>query len=172
LVADGPEPVDNAGVLPDIERVPENKALATMEGFSESHEILKGDASCSEIAMGDRSAIVEMTEIEDGRIEGADPSVAVSKTNGRLPWTRFMTKSARSEAGDAVFGAKVPERRFKTSDPALRPGTRLCRLCFTVVSLEPGLIEKTATHDYVRCPHCGNSFPVRHGDMAGQELSQ
>ena len=124
------------------------------------------------MATDDGWTSVETTANEEGSIDDADQSTAPSKANGRLPWTRFITKSSRSEAGDSGIGARVPERRFKTSDPALKPGTRLCRLCFTVVSLEPDLIEKTATHDYVRCPHCGNSFPVRHDDVASQELSQ
>jgi WXG100 family type VII secretion target len=174
LTESGPKLIDTAGVQPAIAQVqggPENEPVAALEEYSQSYEILTGSASCTEISKGDGFANLEMAEIEDGPIDVADQSTGPSKTNGR-PWARFITKSSRLEAGDAIVGAKVPERRFKTSDPALRPGTRLCRLCFTVVSLEPDIIEKTATHDYVRCPHCGNSFPVRHGDVADQGLSQ
>jgi WXG100 family type VII secretion target len=175
LVWSGLKLVDTADVQPTIDAFPgeaEAGAVTSLEGPSESHEILTSDASNFEIATGNESANVETTLIEDERIEVADPSEGASKANGRLPWSRFITKSARSEVGDAVVRPRVPERRFKTSDPALRPGSRLCRLCFTVVSIEPGFIERTATHDYVRCPHCGNSFPVRHGDLENQELNQ
>jgi hypothetical protein len=57
------------------------------------------------------------------------------------------------------------ERRFKASDPDLKPGSRLCRLCFRIVDLEPGHIETTPMYVYVRCPHCENSFPIRHSDI-------
>jgi WXG100 family type VII secretion target len=171
----GTQLIDSAGVESAtglLQEEPENEAVAALEELDQGDETLRGSISSSEIATDDGFASVETTEIEDGSIDFDDQSTAPSKANGRLPWARFITKSSRSEAGDADVGGKVPERRFKTSDPALKPGTRLCRLCFTVVSLEPDLIEKTATHDYVRCPHCGNSFPVRHEDVAGQELSQ
>jgi WXG100 family type VII secretion target len=177
LVATGPDLLEIAGDWPAIDGLEgglENETVAAQAAPSEGDETLTGSAPDPQIAVGDGVANVEVSEIGDAPIEAADQAEGSSKTNGRLPWVRFITKSARPEAGDSVVRPRVPERRFKTSDPALRPGARLCRLCFTVVSLEPGLIEKTATHDYVRCPHCGNSFPVRHGDcdMAGQEMSQ
>ncbi len=161
-------------VIGPLEGGPENEEVVVLEALTEADEALTGDTSGAEIALIDAIANVEETETGDAPTDGADQAAGSSKTNGRLPWVRFMTKTARPEVGDSVVRPRVPERRFKTSDPALRPGTRLCRLCFTVVSLEPDIIEKTATHDYVRCPHCGNSFPVRHGDcdMAGKELSQ
>jgi WXG100 family type VII secretion target len=177
LVASGPELLDIAGDQSAIDRFegePENEAVIALEVLLEVDETLTAEASWSEIATDEAVAEVEVPDAEDAAIEDDDQSASSSKANGRLPWVRFITKSARPEAGDSAVRPRVPERRFKTSDPALKPGTRLCRLCFTVVSLEPDIIEKTATHDYVRCPHCGNSFPVRHGDceMANQELSQ
>ena len=63
-----------------------------------------------------------------------------------------------------MSGARVHERRFRLTD-SLAPGSRQCRVCLRVVALEPGFIEKTDMHVYVRCPHCGGSFPVRHSDV-------
>jgi len=60
---------------------------------------------------------------------------------------------------------RLQERRYRASDPALREGARPCRVCLRIVDLEPGFIETTAQHVYVRCPHCGGSFPVRHSDV-------
>jgi hypothetical protein len=79
-----------------------------------------------------------------------------------------MTRSAHdSESGVTMTDTRRHERRFKTSDPELKPGSRLCRLCFTVVVLEPAFIETTPMHVYVCCPHCGRSFPIRHSDVEG-----
>jgi hypothetical protein len=54
------------------------------------------------------------------------------------------------------------DRRFRSSGPTLR---RDCRLCWrsTVLGLEH--VEVTDQHVYVRCPHCGGSFPIRHSDI-------
>ncbi|HVC71789.1 MAG TPA: hypothetical protein VNC61_16155 [Acidimicrobiales bacterium] len=59
--------------------------------------------------------------------------------------------------------ARLLERRFRTTDP-MKPGTRLCRVCLSVVVLEPGFLETTVQYVYIRCPHCGGSFPIRHSD--------
>jgi WXG100 family type VII secretion target len=107
-----------------------------------------------------------VTEVEDTAVDETDQSVDRPKVSSRLPWTRFMAKAAHtSETGEVTLGSRVRERRFKTSDPDLKPGTRLCRLCFTVVVLEPEYIETTETHVYVCCPHCGRSFPIRASDV-------
>jgi len=63
-----------------------------------------------------------------------------------------------------MLGSPVSERRIKV-DPDLAPGTRLCRLCFTIVALEPAYIEVTDMYLCVRCPHCGHAFPIRRGDV-------
>ncbi len=60
--------------------------------------------------------------------------------------------------------SRMLERRFRLTDP-MRPGTRLCRVCLEVIVLEPGFIETTSQYVYVRCPHCGGSFPVRYSDV-------
>jgi hypothetical protein len=65
---------------------------------------------------------------------------------------------------EIMSDASVRERRFHTSDPSLEPGTRLCRVCFRIVDLEPEYLETTDMYVYVRCPHCGCSFPIRHSD--------
>jgi hypothetical protein len=65
----------------------------------------------------------------------------------------------------SMADARLQERRYKTTDP-MAPGSRLCRVCFRVVVIEPGFIETTIQHVYVRCPHCGGSFPIRHSDTA------
>ncbi|HVC69821.1 MAG TPA: WXG100 family type VII secretion target [Acidimicrobiales bacterium] len=102
-------------------------------------------------------------EVEDDVTDEAGPSVVRPK--GRLPWSRFTKATQNSGIGETRISTRVLERRFKTSDPALKPGSRLCRLCFTVVVIEPEYIETTATHVYVCCPHCGRSFPIRHNDI-------
>ena len=63
------------------------------------------------------------------------------------------------------MSAGLHERRFKTSDPELKPGSRLCRICLRIVVLESGYIETTPMFVYVRCPHCRKSFPIRHSDI-------
>jgi hypothetical protein len=71
-----------------------------------------------------------------------------------------------------VTDARVRDRRFRSWDPALPPGSRPCRLCLRVVALAPEQIETTDLHVYARCPACGRSFPIRHSDvgtLAGPE---
>jgi len=58
--------------------------------------------------------------------------------------------------------ARLRERRFRTQQPRQRAE---CRLCWRTVVLGPEFIEATEQHVYVRCPHCGGSFPIRHSDM-------
>lgn len=67
--------------------------------------------------------------------------------------------------GGHMTDARVHERRFRTWDPDLKSGSRPCRLCLRVVAIDPGCIEATEVHVYVRCPHCGGSFPIRHSDI-------
>jgi len=108
----------------------------------------------------------EVTGIEGNVVEAADESEDRPKASSRLPWARFMTKAAQdSESGQFTTGPRHHERRFKLSDPDLKPGTRLCRLCFTVIVLEPQYIETTDTLVYVCCPHCERSFPIRRSDI-------
>jgi hypothetical protein len=84
-----------------------------------------------------------------------------------------MTKGAHeSENGELRVGARLHERRFKASDPALRSGTRLCRLCFTVVVIEPEYIEMTPSNVFLHCPHCERSFPIRRSDVESLLLGQ
>jgi hypothetical protein len=54
----------------------------------------------------------------------------------------------------------------------MKPGSRLCRVCLDVVVLELGQIETTIQHVYVRCPHCGGSFPIRHSDAEAVREAQ
>jgi phage terminase large subunit GpA-like protein len=54
------------------------------------------------------------------------------------------------------------DRRFRTASPSSTPE---CRLCWRTVVLEREHIEATEQHVYVRCPHCGGSFPIRHSDL-------
>jgi DNA-directed RNA polymerase subunit RPC12/RpoP len=58
--------------------------------------------------------------------------------------------------------ARLRERRFRLSAPSRVPE---CRLCWRTVILAPERIEATEQHVYVRCPHCGGSFPIRHSDI-------
>ena len=108
----------------------------------------------------------EVTEIEDSVVEVVDESEDRPKASSRLPWARFMTKAPQEPVNSQfTTGPRHHERRFKLSDPALKPGTRLCRLCFTVIVLEPEYIDATDTLVYVRCPHCERSFPIRRSDV-------
>ena len=70
-----------------------------------------------------------------------------------------------------MLGSPVSERRFK-ADSDLEPGTRLCRLCFTIVVLKPAYIEVTERYVCVRCPHCGHPFPIRRSDLQSMEASE
>jgi len=120
---------------------------------------------------GPESEIV--VEIDDNPSDDDDSSAGRGKASMRLPWTRFMTKGPHDSAtAEVMIDTRRRERRFKTSDPALKPGTRLCRLCFTVVVLEPEYIEMTETYSYVCCPHCEGSFPVRRSDVEALLLGQ
>lgn len=64
-----------------------------------------------------------------------------------------------------MTNARLGERRFRAPDAALKPGSHPCRVCLRIVDVAPEHIEKTAMYVYVRCPHCGNSFPIRHSDI-------
>ncbi len=109
--------------------------------------------------------INEVTEAEDDPVQELDESEE-RPAKARLPWARFMTKSAHdSGSGSFTTGPRQHERRFKLTDPALKPGTRLCRLCFTVIVLKPEYIETSETLVYVTCPHCERSFPIRRSDV-------
>jgi len=61
-----------------------------------------------------------------------------------------------------MSNANVGERRFRPPVPRLSPE---CRLCWRTLALEHRLIETTEVHVYVRCPHCGGSFPIRRSDV-------
>ncbi len=61
-----------------------------------------------------------------------------------------------------MTGSGLGNRRFRPSVPSLTPA---CRLCWRTVVLEPRHVEVTDQHVYVRCPHCGGSFPIRHSDV-------
>jgi len=58
------------------------------------------------------------------------------------------------------------ERRFRSWDRELKPGTRQCRVCLKVVTIGVDDVETTDMHVYARCPACGCSFPIRHSDVA------
>jgi hypothetical protein len=114
------------------------------------------------------SATVEshaVTEIEDDLVDETGQSAVRAKASTRPAWARFMQQEGHDSAIGKTRIDTRRERRFKTSDLDLKPGTRLCQLCYTVVVLEPEYIETTATHTYCRCPHCKNSFPIRHDDI-------
>jgi hypothetical protein len=64
-----------------------------------------------------------------------------------------------------MIDSRFHERRYKTWDSSLKPGTRTCRLCWRAMVLEPEQIEMTDVQVYARCQHCGGSFPIRHSDI-------
>jgi WXG100 family type VII secretion target len=120
---------------------------------------------------GVEDAVVTAPEVSP--VEGADASDGRAKAGVRMPWSRFMTKAVHeSKVREIKLEGKTRERRFKTSDPAVRPGSRLCRLCFTVVAIEPEYIETTDMHVYLCCPNCGQSFPIRHSDAEAVSTPQ
>jgi uncharacterized C2H2 Zn-finger protein len=53
------------------------------------------------------------------------------------------------------------DRRFRPPSPLSTP---TCRLCWRAIDLERGVMEPTEGHVYLRCPHCGGSFPIRSSD--------
>jgi WXG100 family type VII secretion target len=127
------------------------------ERFNQIQEVLSTTASESD-AVDD----LGVTETEGSPADDVDGR---PKTGARMPWARFMTKAVHdSKAREVKLEGKVRERRFKTSESGVRPGSRLCRLCFTVVVIEPEYIETTDMHVYLCCPNCGQSFPIRHSD--------
>jgi WXG100 family type VII secretion target len=106
------------------------------------------------------------TEFEDDDLEEMGRSAGRPLGSVKPPWARFMPKEVlHSDVGKVMTDTRRRDRRFKTSDPSLEPGTRICQGCFTVVVIDPEHIETTATHTYFRCPNCGNSFPVRNSDI-------
>jgi WXG100 family type VII secretion target len=123
------------------------------------------DALSDTVPTSETAEIDEPAEIDKSHVDEDGLSLEQPKASARLPWTRFMTKGAHGSEPQISIEGRRRERRFKTSDPNLKPGTRLCRLCFTVVALEPEFIEKTETHVYVCCPYCGRSFPIRQSDV-------
>ncbi|HTZ07528.1 MAG TPA: hypothetical protein VMB72_00565 [Acidimicrobiales bacterium] len=60
-----------------------------------------------------------------------------------------------------MSNANAGDRRFRPPEARLTPE---CRLCWRPIVLEHGHIETTEQHVYVRCPHCGGSFPIRRSD--------
>lgn len=138
------------------------------ERFNQIQEVLT--TTTPEVDGADSSVA---TESEDSPAEDTDPSEGRPKAGARMPWARFMTKAVHdSKTRDVKIEGKIRERRFKTSDPAVRPGSRLCRLCFTVVVIEPEYIETTDMHVYLCCPNCGQSFPIRHSDSEALSTPQ
>jgi DNA-directed RNA polymerase subunit RPC12/RpoP len=61
-----------------------------------------------------------------------------------------------------MTGSGQGDRRFRAAG---RSVTTECRLCWRTVVLQSQHIEATEQHVYVRCPHCGGSFPIRHSDL-------
>lgn len=61
--------------------------------------------------------------------------------------------------------ARLHDRRLRIQQTSLDPRSRLCRLCWRVVVIEPEFIEMADQFVYVRCPHCTGSFPIRQGDV-------
>jgi DNA-directed RNA polymerase subunit RPC12/RpoP len=57
--------------------------------------------------------------------------------------------------------AELRERRARQSTPLVRE----CRLCWKAVELDRRFLEETEQHVYIRCGHCGGSFPIRHSDL-------
>jgi DNA-directed RNA polymerase subunit RPC12/RpoP len=60
-----------------------------------------------------------------------------------------------------MWDASLRDRRFRVPEPTVTPE---CRLCWKVFDLQHPLIEATDQYVYARCPYCGSSFPIRHGD--------
>jgi hypothetical protein len=65
----------------------------------------------------------------------------------------------------SMTDARLHDRRARAVHGSLKPDSRLCRLCFRVVVLEPEYIEMTELYIYLRCPYCRGSFPIRRSDL-------
>jgi WXG100 family type VII secretion target len=144
------------------------EALAETSGETKvvEIEVVEPEVVDFDIVDSEIVEINDVTEVEDDLVEVPDESEdRPAKASSRLPWARFMTKSAQSDGGQFTTGPRHHERRFKLTDPALKPGTRLCRLCFTVIVIEPEYIEASETLVYLSCPHCERSFPIRRSDV-------
>jgi WXG100 family type VII secretion target len=154
-----------------VDTVSENHERADVLTEIESYE--PADV-LTEIALDSESTPSPVpTETDGDSGEATDESAGPQKSSPRLPWARFMTKGVQaSQTCEMPVSPRVRERRFKTSDPDLKSGTRLCRLCFTVVILEPEYIEMSGPHTYVSCPHCGRSFPIRRSDVETSLIGQ
>ena len=61
-----------------------------------------------------------------------------------------------------MSAAELRERRSWPSTPLV---VRECRLCWRILIIDQHHIETTERHVYVRCDHCGGSFPIRHSDV-------
>jgi WXG100 family type VII secretion target len=172
-VVSGLEPSDTVDGWPPraVEQLVEQSQAEVdeiTERFNQIQEVLTTTAS----EYDDTGSLV-VTETEADPAEDADPSDGRPKAGVRMPWARFMTKAVHdSKTREIKFEGKIRERRFKTSDPAVRPGSRLCRLCFTVVVIEPECIETTDMHVYLCCPNCGQSFPIRRSDSEALSTPQ
>ena len=57
-----------------------------------------------------------------------------------------------------------PERRYRPPESDDGPIRMPCRLCYTLIDLEPDRLEETSVHIFYRCPSCGGSFPIRRED--------
>ena len=140
------------------------------ERFNQIQEALGTTQSESKSESVDELVV---TKTEDSAVDDTDSSEGRSKAGVRMPWARFMTKAVHeSKVREVKIEGKTRERRFKSSDPAVRPGSRLCRLCFTVVAIEREYIETTDMHVYLCCPNCGQSFPIRHSDSEALSTPQ
>lgn len=42
---------------------------------------------------------------------------------------------------------------------------KTCRLCWKPITIEAKYVEEDPPRVYFRCPHCLNSFPIRHSDI-------
>jgi DNA-directed RNA polymerase subunit RPC12/RpoP len=58
--------------------------------------------------------------------------------------------------------ATVRDRRFRPERPLV---VRECRLCWKTIEIDRAHVEMSNQLAYVRCDHCGGSFPIRHSDL-------
>jgi DNA-directed RNA polymerase subunit RPC12/RpoP len=57
------------------------------------------------------------------------------------------------------------EHRDRRARPSVALVVQRCRLCWRAFEVERRDVELTDQHVYVRCRHCGGSFPIRHSDL-------
>ena len=108
LLTNSPEVVDTTDSQPALSllpAVPENEVVAVEGELPENLDVSSEASADTDVTNEAELAVVNEVTVEEGPADGTYESLSASKANGRLPWTRFITKSARPEGGTPSFAA-------------------------------------------------------------------